>query len=200
MLQCNTKILHATCNLNVVCDLHSKYSQSFSAGKTSLGCRFPRGMHICGKVPSSLKQLGASSFPIFYLNMEAQRLCNLSEGVWQSGNLNLDLCNPSWVSQGMIVLVKCYSWFLQLSISGARLAYQKASYLIFIFSLHNLSLLLKAVVRNWVLSDHKYKKQKRGRCGNTCYLYCNSELSRFLFYCWALCGQSSTETQLLVLN
>lgn len=41
------------------------YSQSFSAGKTSVGCRFPCcGMCICGKVLSSLK---ASSCPIFFI-------------------------------------------------------------------------------------------------------------------------------------
>lgn len=130
MLQCNRNIFRVTCSLNVARDLHSKYIHGgFPAGKASMGCRFPHGgVSICGKVPGSLKQLDAFSFPIFFLiSTLRHRLCNLSEDVWWSGNLNLDLCNPSWVSQGTVVLVKCYSRFLQSSFSGARLAYQKVA-------------------------------------------------------------------------
>lgn len=142
MLESDRKIFHITCNLNVTIIGTGNILRDFLLAKLHWEADFLQN-HIlqCGKLLVAWRSWVLCSFPFFFnLSMEAQRSCNLSEGVWQSGNLNLDLCNPSWVSQGMVVLVNCYSRFLWSSVSGARLAYQRAATWS-LFSLHNLSCL-----------------------------------------------------------
>lgn len=99
VIQCSTNNSHISCNVNAVCNVFLVFCWQGFFGNSWEGkpCR----VCSCEKGSCNLKQLGASSLPM-YLNLETQQLRSLSEGIWQSRYLNLDLCHTAECLRGWL--------------------------------------------------------------------------------------------------
>lgn len=133
VIQCSTKNSHISCNVTIVCNvsLDGKAFLGIQGKLSPAGCVLVRKAFVIWNSwmlpPSRVSQPWDTADTQFIRG-------HLTKWLPELGPLSC-----SWVSEGMVVLVKCYSGFLQSSITWAR---PESSYLIFIFSLHDLSLKL----------------------------------------------------------